>query len=145
MVEWVGQGRGVCDGGEGVQAASERGVGPQSAPRAHSHQAADVWSAGVVLYILLTAAYPFGRSEDDGLRADRRLHAMLQRTLDADWPRTELAALVSPSCLDVLDRMLTLDPAVRATLADVQRHPWWVGGGGGVRGEPGSGGEAGAC
>ena len=37
-----------------------------------------MWSCGVMLFIMLAAAYPFGRPEDEQLKPSKKMHVMLQ-------------------------------------------------------------------
>ena len=41
-------------------------------------QSADTWACGVMLFIMLTSAYPFGRPEDEQLKPSAKMHVMLQ-------------------------------------------------------------------
>ncbi|XP_057436347.1 calcium-dependent protein kinase 26-like [Lotus japonicus] len=77
---------------------------------------ADVWSAGVIVYILLCGVPPFwGESEQDIFEAI--LHGDLDFTSDP-WPS------ISESAKDLVMKMLVRDPRKRLTAYDVLRHPW---------------------
>jgi serine/threonine-protein kinase SRK2 len=86
--------------------------------------AADLWSLGVLLYVMVCGAYPFRRRDDDSMRPPQRMDVLLRRiqAVDYDFPPDRV---VSDGCKDLVKRLLVRDPAQRATLAEVMRHPWF--------------------
>lgn len=72
----------------------------------------DVWSFGVVLYVLVCGKVPF---DDQSMPA---LHAKIKRG------HVEYPSWLSSDCRDLLTRILVVDPLQRATLAEVKSHPW---------------------
>ncbi|SPO32067.1 related to serine/threonine-specific protein kinase KIN1 [Ustilago trichophora] len=74
----------------------------------------DVWSFGIVLYVLVCGRVPF---DDQSMPA---LHAKIKRG------QVEYPAWLSGECKHILSRMLVTNPANRATLAEVLAHPWMV-------------------
>ncbi|KAH6902573.1 CAMK/CAMKL/Kin1 protein kinase [Coprinopsis sp. MPI-PUGE-AT-0042] len=74
----------------------------------------DVWSFGVVLYVLVCGKVPF---DDQSMPA---LHAKIKRGL------VEYPVWLSTECKHLLSRMLVTNPGARATLSEVMSHPWMV-------------------
>ncbi|XP_075481479.1 calcium-dependent protein kinase 2-like [Primulina tabacum] len=76
----------------------------------------DVWSAGVILYILLSGVPPFWAETEKGI-----FDAILKEEVDFDsqpWPS------ISASAKDLVRKMLTKDPKKRITSTQVLEHPW---------------------
>ncbi|XP_073052487.1 calcium-dependent protein kinase 26-like [Primulina eburnea] len=76
----------------------------------------DVWSAGVIVYILLCGVPPFwGESEQEIF--EEVLHGDIDFTSDP-WP------MISESAKDLVKKMLIRDPRSRITAHQVLCHPW---------------------
>lgn len=76
----------------------------------------DIWSLGVVLYILLSGMPPFWGDNEKEI-----FTSILRGQLDfqtAPWPS------ISPAAKDLLHRILTFDTKARATAGDILQHPW---------------------
>ncbi|QCD78312.1 calcium-dependent protein kinase [Vigna unguiculata] len=76
----------------------------------------DIWSAGVILYILLSGVPPFWAESEKGI-----FDAILEGHIDFEsqpWPN------ISNSAKDLVRKMLIQDPKKRITSAQVLEHPW---------------------
>lgn len=80
------------------------------------NQAADVWSAGVILYILLSGMPPFGGKTKS--KIFDAVRAAELRFLPDVWDH------ISVSARELITGMLCVDPSKRLTAAQVLAHPW---------------------
>ncbi|KAK9714980.1 hypothetical protein RND81_06G135200 [Saponaria officinalis] len=81
----------------------------------------DIWSAGIILYILLCGVPPFWAETESGI-----FDAILSGGIDFDrdpWPS------ISNSAKDLVRKMLNPDPKKRITPEEVLEHPWMKEGG----------------
>lgn len=79
-------------------------------------QEVDVWSAGVILYILLCGVPPFWAETEQGV-AQAIIRSVIDFKRDP-WPR------VSDNAKDLVRGMLNPDPRRRLTAQQVLDHPW---------------------
>ncbi|KAF2536860.1 hypothetical protein F2Q68_00019239 [Brassica cretica] len=82
----------------------------------HYGPEADVWTAGVILYILLSGVPPFWAETQQGI-----FDAVLKGDIDFEsdpWP------VISDSAKDLIRKMLCSNPSERLTAHEVMRHPW---------------------
>ncbi|CAK7330661.1 unnamed protein product [Dovyalis caffra] len=90
-------------------------IAPEVLKRRYGPEA-DIWSVGVMLYILLSGVPPFWAESEHGI-----FNAILRGHIDFTsdpWPS------ISPQAKDLVRKMLTSDPKQRMTAVQVLGHPW---------------------
>ncbi|GJP61043.1 hypothetical protein CLOP_g18254 [Closterium sp. NIES-67] len=90
-------------------------VAPEVLRRRYNEKA-DVWSMGVIIYILLSGVPPFWAETEQGI-----FEAVLRGELDFEsdpWPS------ISEDSKDLIRHMCCLDPKKRYSAYDVLCHPW---------------------
>ncbi|KAF1318490.1 Camk protein kinase, partial [Globisporangium splendens] len=81
----------------------------------------DVWSAGVVLFILLTSFPPFMNAK----KGDCWYDCIVSGQMDVFWSaQKECADLLSSDARDLISKVLCADPEARLTVDQVLQHPW---------------------
>ncbi|KAM9175793.1 testis-specific serine/threonine-protein kinase 3 [Mergus octosetaceus] len=79
----------------------------------HDSRKGDVWSLGVILYVLLCARLPFDDTNIPQMLCQQQKGVSLPRHLG-----------VSRECQDLLKRLLEPDMIMRPSVEGVSRHPW---------------------
>lgn len=79
----------------------------------------DIWSLGVVIYVLLSAFYPF-----EAETSDETKEKILAAKYDFNLPEWDY---ISEQGKDFVKQMLQLDPEKRISIDDALKHPWMTG------------------
>ncbi|GAB0100785.1 Non-specific serine/threonine protein kinase [Sergentomyia squamirostris] len=102
---------------EGIPLSTWCGSPPYAAPEVfqgleYDGPKADIWSLGVVLYVLVCGALPF-----DGAT----LHDLRSVVVAGKF---RIPFFMSQACEDLIRHMLLVQPERRYTLKQIARHPW---------------------
>lgn len=88
---------------------------------------ADIWSCGVMLFVMLYGTYPFERPGDESLPPAEQQKVLLKRIQEVDYVLRP-SVPVSEAAKDMIRRMLVKDPLARITVAQIMEHPFFADG-----------------
>ncbi|VDL13939.1 unnamed protein product [Hymenolepis diminuta] len=86
--------------------------------------AADVWSMGVIAYLLLFGNHPVVNSADAILKSEDLVSVEDRLSELATSSAEEFERDVSPEAIDFLRHLLATEPCNRPTAKECLRHPW---------------------
>ena len=79
----------------------------------------DLWSLGVLLYVILSGCSPFSADEEEALLA--QVSEAKYEVYDSEWKA------ISAPAKDLISKLLVVDPATRLTMEACLAHPWLAG------------------
>ena len=81
---------------------------------------ADIWSLGVVLFMMIVGSPPYDKPNDKDI-AFKYIQAERISDLLQSWNRLNY---LTANLLDLLTKMLCVDPTKRLNIQQVMKHPW---------------------
>ena len=80
-------------------------------------EACDLWSIGVIMYIMLVGTPPFNGEEDDDI-----LRAVSIGKYETSYPQYQS---LSENAKDLITKLLKFNPSERITASEALKHPWF--------------------
>lgn len=100
-------------------------ISPDSPPvAAYDGAAVDIWSMGVILYVMRCCDYPFGHDAAEGRGAETKVR-IIERIVSGQFKNPELFVhRCSTELQSLVLGMLTVEPERRYGFAEIEAHPW---------------------
>ena len=92
---------------------------PTGAKNSYAPELVDIWSCGVILFVLLVGNTPWDEPTQGSWEFQEYVKTA-GRSSDALWER------IPPTALSLLRGMMSVDPARRFSFAQIRQHPWYT-------------------
>eukprot|EP00347_Sterkiella_histriomuscorum_P002389 403368348 len=104
--------------------SSYRGTFTYMAPeiklgQTYNGQQVDLFSAGVILFILIRGIFPFKEARKE----EFFYNLLIQGNYAEYWEKVQ-GTYLSEECRDLLQRLFSYDPSQRPTIEEIKNHPW---------------------
>jgi len=96
---------------------------PELLKREPYHKACDIFSAGVVLFILLTGYPPF----EQAIKSDKWYNPLARGDVEGFWKRHKGCGIDDPECQDLISKMMAYRAYKRPSIDEILEHPWVAG------------------
>ena len=96
-------------------------VAPEVIQRKGYTNSVDIWSIGVITYVLISSSLPFFSDSKDELGS---LYAKIVKG-DFEFRKKEVWDPVSQECKDFIRSLLVVDPEARPTAVEALENPWF--------------------
>ncbi|CCW63023.1 unnamed protein product [Phytomonas sp. EM1] len=81
--------------------------------RGYNGLSADIWSCGVILYVMLSGRLPF---------ESKNMKLLMAKI---EYGEYQMPKYLSRSCMDLIRRILVVDPLKRISMEGIIKHPWF--------------------
>jgi len=96
---------------------------PELLKRETYHKACDIFSAGVVLFILLTGYPPF----EQAIKTDKWFNPLARGDVERFWKQHKGCGVDDPACQDLISKMMAYRAYKRPSIDEILKHPWVAG------------------